>query len=245
MKKPFFPLVILIGLVSVLILISVSRARNLQDIEPRITNTTNALRIMALKKVEDGVSLDVEVTLLNQSSKNIAAYMFSIGELSITTFASPFAPGETRIERIPFGNLEASAAKESDGPGEIVLSAVYLEGGDIEGEAQSANRLKNRVIGIREQIKLALPILQNALNSLQQDGENALNVLDSKASSIPPDDGLIKISHQERGGRAWIKERLQREIQNLKSKNRSVSPFSLRVALNELSASYNQLLTKL
>lgn len=245
MKKTLLPLMILIGLVSVLMVMSNSKARNLQDIEPRITNTTNALRIISVKKVDDGVSPEIEVTLLNQSSKNITAYMFSIGELSITTFASPFAPGETRIERIPFGNGEDNAAKDSARAGEIVLSAVHLEGDASEGETQSSNRLRDRVLGIKEQIKLALPILQNASDSLRPDADNVLNTLSSQVSSLPLEDGSIKISPQRKGGRAWIKEKLQREIQNLKNKNRSGEGLEVQAALNELIASYTQLLAKL
>lgn len=244
-KKTLLPLVILIGLGSALILRSDSRARNIQDIKPRITNTTNALSIIAIKKVGDGVSSDIEVTLMNQSSKNITAYMFSIGELSITTFASPFAPGETRIERIPFGNLDDNAAKDSDRAGEIVLSAVYLEGDISEGETQSANRLRDRVLGIKEQVKLALPILQNASNSLQPDVEHVLNTINSQVSSLPVEDRAVKISPQRKGGRAWIKEKLQREVQNLKSQNRSVKGLDVQSALTELIASYNQLLASL
>jgi hypothetical protein len=245
MKKRLLPLITLIGLVSILIVMSSSRARNLQEIEPRITNTTNALRIIDVKKVEDGVSSDVEVTLLNQSSKNITAYMFSIGELSITTFASPFAQGETRIERIPFNNLGDTAARNSARASEIVLSAVYLEGGISEGETQSSNRLRERVLGIKEQVKRALSILQNVSNSLRPDAENVLNALDSQVSSLPVEDGSIKISPQRKGGRSWIKEKLQREIQHLKGKNRSGEGLDVGAALTELIASYTQLLAKL
>src|SRR5918911_2466396 len=124
-----------------------------QEIMPRVTNKTNALRFISEKKVGEGVRSDVEVTLLNQSSHNITAYMISMGEFSVTTCCNTFAPGETRIENIPFGNLEAHAAKNPDHAGELVLSAVYLEGGARGGEAKNLNRLKSRISGIKEQVK--------------------------------------------------------------------------------------------
>jgi hypothetical protein len=216
-----------------------------QEIMPRVTNKTNALRVISVKKVGEGVRSDVEVTLLNQSSHNITAYMISMGEFSVTTCCNTFAPGETRIENIPFGNLEAHAAKNPDHAGELVLSAVYLEGGASEGEAQNLNRLKSRISGIKEQVKLVLPILRSALNSSQPDSENILQALESQVSLLPIEDKQANLLPQRKGGRAWIKGKLQREIQYLKSKDKTVVGFDLRTQLMQLVEAYEQLLARL
>ncbi|HEY0005031.1 MAG TPA: hypothetical protein VGB17_09495 [Pyrinomonadaceae bacterium] len=216
-----------------------------QEIVPRVINKTNALQVLNVKRVGEGVSADVDVTLLNQSSKNVTAYMISMGEFSVTTCCSALPPGETRIEHIPFGNIEASAAKNPHRAGELVLSAVYLEGGDSEGEDPYLNNLKSRILGIKEQIRLVLPILHNALKSSQSNSENVLRRLESQASLLPTKDDHVALLPQRQGGRAWVKGKLQREIQYLKSRSNTVDGFDLRGQLIELIASYNQLLSRL
>lgn len=216
-----------------------------QEIELRAINRTKALQVASVKKVGEGISSDVELTLLNQSSRNIAAYMISMGEVSITTFSGSFAPGETRVEKIPFSSLESNAAKTPGQAGELVLSAVYLEGGYSEGEAQHLNYLTNRMTGMKEHAKLVLPILRQALNSPQSGLENALDAVEAETTLLPIEDQYSKSSPQRKGGRAWIQGKLRREIQDLKNKNKHIAGYNLRAGLEELIASYEQLIATL
>src|SRR5437016_3505132 len=129
-------LVLSIGCVAVLV-VGVS-ARKLgffskppQAIQPRVTNRTTSVRISNVRQLNNG---DWEVTLLNQSTKAIYAYTMITSEhptrKGITAFATsaPVAPGETRAERIPAGNLESAADRNTGGMSEIIFSALYIEG---------------------------------------------------------------------------------------------------------------------
>jgi hypothetical protein len=206
---------------------------------------TKALQVVSVKKVGEGAASDVEVTLLNKSSRNIAAYMISIGEVSITALSGSFAPGETRVEKIPFGNVESYAAKRSDHIGELVLSAVYLEGGVGEGETQHLNYLTNRMVGIKEQAKLVLPILRRALNSSQSISENVLDVLESETKLLPIENEQATSLPQNKAGRNWVKEKVRGEIRDLKNRNRNVIGDNLRGNLKELIADYERLVATL
>jgi hypothetical protein len=68
-----------------------------QEINLHVINKSNALHVSSIEKT-DGQYPHVKITLMNQSPKNITAYVLSIGDLSVTTdFASLgsfLAPGE-------------------------------------------------------------------------------------------------------------------------------------------------------
>jgi hypothetical protein len=216
-----------------------------QEIEPRVTNTTKSLHVVSIKKVGKGISSDIEVTLLNQSSRNIAAYMISIGEVSMTTLSFPFEPGQTRVERIPFSSLESNAAKTPGQAGELVLSAVYLEGGVGEGDTQHLKYLTSRMVGIKEQAGLVLPILRRALNSLQASSANVLDAIESETTLLPIEDENAQTPPQKKGGRNWVKGKLRRELQDLKNKHKNIARYDLHTGLKELTASYEQLVATL
>src|SRR5437762_14389735 len=76
-------------------------SRSSQAIQPRVTNKTSSVRISNVRQLNNG---DVEVTLLNQSTKAIYAYTMHTSELptrkGVTAFATsdPVELGKTKVE---------------------------------------------------------------------------------------------------------------------------------------------------
>jgi len=191
----------------------------------------------------------VEVTLFNQSTKAIYAYTMVTSQHGIkkgmTTFATaaPVAPGETKAERIPAGNLE-SAATNPDGVGEIVFSAVYLEGGIAEGDARESEKLKRTMSGMKEQAKLAVQVLRDASTSREQDSGRLLEAVESQAASMPVKDKSAPSSPEREFGRASVNDRLLREIKKVRMSKASPG-FDVKGQLAELISYYERLAEKL
>lgn len=224
-----------------------SVARSSQAIPPRVTNRTNSVRISNVRRLSNG---DVEVSLFNQSTKTIYAYTIVTGNdvmrKGFTTFATaaPVAPGETKAEIISARNLDSSAARNPDGAGEILFSAVYLEGGTAEGDPTDSGNLKRTMGGMKEQAKLAVQVLRDAGSSHQQDSERLLDTVESQIASIPVE-GESALSSQERErGKSMVNERLLRAIKKLRT--RKASPgFDVKGQLAELISYYERLAEKL
>jgi hypothetical protein len=222
-------------------------SRTSQSMLPRVTNKTSSVRISNVRQLNNG---DVEVTLLNQSTKAIYAYTMITSEhptrKGITAFATaaPVAPGETTAERIPGGNLESAAARNPDGVAEIVVSAVYFEGGIAEGDAGDSEKLKRTMGGMKEQSKLALRVLRDARTSPEQDATRLLDAVESQAASMPVKDESAPSSHEREFGRASVNDRLLGEIKKLQK--RKASPgFDAKSQLSELISYYERLAEKL
>ena len=221
---------------------NVSRQNALtQDIQPSVINQTIALQITKVGTVNNADNADIELTLLNQSSKTITAYMISIGDLSITTFPAMLEPGKTKVERIPAGNLsQTTKTKQS-----LVISAIYFAGGESEGNPQHVTYLNNRMAGIREQTERVLSILRDSLRAPRSNLAETLQGMESQATLLPVEETNNVLSPQQRGGRAWIKERFQRDIQRLKRQRETASGPDNHLELAELVAAYEQLLAQL
>lgn len=220
-------------------------SRSPQAIQPRVTNKTSSVRISNVRQLNNG---DVEVTLLNQSTKTIYAYKMVTSqhgiEKGITTYATaaPVIPGATASERIPLGNLESASA--GNGVGEIVFSAVYLEGGMAEGDARDSERLKRTMGGMKEQATLALRVLRDASASREQDSGRLLEAAESQAASMPVKDESAPSPQEREDGRAFLNDRLLREIKKLRM--RKASPgFDVKSQLAELISYYERLAEKL
>ena len=218
-----------------------------QAIQPRVTNRTSSVRISNVRQLSNG---DVEVTLFNQSSKAIYAYTIVTSEhptrKGVTTFATsaPVEPGKTKSERIPRGNLESAAARNPDGIGEILFSAVYLEGGIAEGDAGEAENLKQTRGGMKEQARLALQVLRSAVTSGEQDAGRLLDTVESQVASMSVKDESAPSSRERGLGRATVKDRLLVEINKLRM--RKASPgFDVKGQLLELISYYERLAEKL
>lgn len=219
-----------------------------QEIKPLVINKTNSLRVVSMEKTK-GQFPDLKVTLFNSSNKIIYAYILSVGDMGIMTYSrlnqESFAAGQTKIDKIPFGNFEAAAAEDPSRAGELVVSAVYFDDHTGEGEARHLEMIKDNYAGIKDQLKLLLPLLHSALSSAKSDLENALLTLESEASRLPTERGNVKLSADYRGGRAWVQESLSMEIQNLNSMRREYPNFDFSLDLKKLVESYERLFAKL
>jgi hypothetical protein len=222
-------------------------SRSSQAIQPRVTNKTNSIGISSVRQLNNG---DIEVTFQNQSTKAIYAYTMITSEhptrkgITALAIAAPVAPGETKVEKIPGGNLESAAARNPDRVGEIVFSAVYLEGGIAEGDAGDSEKLKRTMGGMKEQAKLALQILRNVSTSREQDLTRLLDAVESQVASMPVKDESASPSHEREFGRASVNDRLLGEIKKLQM--RKTSPgFDVKGQLAELISYYERLAEKL
>jgi hypothetical protein len=219
-----------------------------QEIKPRVINKTNGLRVVSIEKT-NGQFPVLKVTLSNNSTKIISAYILSVGDLHIMTYSGlnkeSFAPGDTKIEKIPFGNFETAAAENPTRAGELIVSAVYFDDHTGEGETRQLKMIKDNYLGIKEQLKLLLPLLHSALSSAKSDMENALSTLESEASRLPTERENVKLSADYRDGRAWVQESLSMEIQNLKSMRRENPNFDYSLDFKNIVESYERLFAKL
>ena len=215
------------------------------ELNVKSINKTTALQVLSVVKTK-GLYPDIEITLLNKSDRNIVAYILRVGELSIMSdyaaVGEYLVPGDTKVEKIPFGNFEAIAGKDPSRAGELVIAAVYFEGGGGEGEIERLNMMKERYKGTKEQIELALVALRDALNSVQGDSRSSLLMLETKISLLPTQSENVKLSPNYRAGQDEIKNNLKMEIQNLKNKRSSLA---YRESLHSLITSYERILTSL
>lgn len=213
-----------------------------QEINLHVVNRTEALRIDGIEKIE-GQYPDVKITLTNSSSKNIAAYSLSIADLTMTTdyaaLGSFLAPGQTKVEIIPFNNFEARAT------GELVVSLVYFTDKTGEGDPRRIADIREKYKGIREQLLRILPALKGQLNSPMADSDTALEALDAQASQLPTEIDNVKLSHDYRSGLDYIKQSFGINLKTLKNKKKSMPGFDQKAELRKLIALYERVLTGL
>ena len=141
---------------------------------PVVTNKTQAIKITDI-----GVTANrtVEVTLLNQSSKYIDFYTFSIGEQRVMPTAG-IAPGDTSIQKFPMQQIEATAQINSSGVREIVVLALSFADGGGEGDSKEMSNLEETTLGVRDYSKVALPVLLKATHSPAVESEETLRSLE-------------------------------------------------------------------
>lgn len=202
----------------------VSNISKAQEIKPRIINKTTSLQVVSVEKT-NGQFPDLKVTLSNNSFKNISAYVLSVGDLNVMNYSGfneePFSPGQTKVEKLPYGNFEATAERDPKRAGVLVVSAVYFDDQSNEGDLRQINMIKDNYTGIKEQLNLILPLLRSALSSVQSDPERTFLTLETQVAHLPTDVGNAKVSADYRSGRAWVQESLSMEIQNLGRMNRA------------------------
>lgn len=99
---------------------------------------------------------------------------------------------------------------------------MYLEDGSSEGENVNVNRLNNRMLGMREQAAIALHALGKASASGESDPERIAMIIEHDISSTPITEQSTEITSERLAGRAFIKEKISREMKNIReSKNAS------------------------
>ena len=167
-----------------------------QPLQPRVTNRTSSINVSNVQRLNTG---DFEVRLSNKSNKTIYAYTIVTGQRGVrrgfTTFATaePVAPGETRSEIVSAGNLDTQGARPE---GEIIFSAVYLEGGAVEGDPPDSQKLGQTMRGMKEQSKLVLAVLRNAVASDGPNPKELLKQIESAVSSKPVNNNLGQTSRE-------------------------------------------------
>ncbi|MGB9181173.1 MAG: hypothetical protein WCB68_18210 [Pyrinomonadaceae bacterium] len=228
----------------------ISTKKYSKQIEPYSTNKTNTLRVIKIKRSFKGPLPVVEVTLLNSSTKSITGYILSVGSLNILSDCAassrgPLAPNETYVEIIPIDNFDDAAAKDPEHTGELVVSAVTFDDQSSEGLSQHIAMIKNKHAGMREQIKLVLPILRFLLNSQESDPEKALLKIETQASLLSTEVENTNLAPDHKNGRAWVQENLDAKIKNLKIKQKGLAKFNYKDGLKEIVAFYEQFLARL
>ncbi len=223
-----------------------SAPKSIQTVQPRISNRTRTVRISSVRR---DISGDVELTFLNESTKTIYAYTLITNQQGVkkgfTAYATaePIGPGKSQVERIPASNLE-SGSGTSEGTGEIVFSAVYLEGGVTEGDAGETDKLKRTMTGIKEQAKLALKVLRDAYDSPESNSGRLLAQVESQASSISDREQSALSPAEQENVKAMVKDRLLRSIKKLQLK-KATPGFDSKTQIAELLTYYQRLAEKL
>jgi hypothetical protein len=218
-----------------------------QAVQPRVTNKTQSVRISNVRRLDNG---DVEITWTNQSTNAIYAYTLVTNERptrkGVTTFLTvlPAEPGESKSERIPEQNLKSGPATTSDGAGEIVFSALYLEGGIAEGDQRESEKLKRTMGGMKEQAKLVLEVLRDAGRSPEQDSGRLLDTIESRVASLSVKDKSAPSSKERDDGKAMANDRLLGAVKRLRV-IRANAGVDVKAELAELITYYERLATKL
>ena len=180
---------------------------------PKITNRTTALRV-----IETSISGSdfpaLTISLVNESSRNINAYVLAIGNLSITTdFASIgqiMEPGAIRVEKVPMNNFHSSLQKSP----ELSIAAVSFQGYSGDGDATELQLLLERHSGINEQVRALLPLLRDA-----QSNFSSLLLADIERTVLTKNHDLLKArSGPTQEGQEWVIKEFQRKLKAVKNR---------------------------
>jgi hypothetical protein len=176
----------------------------------------------------------VEVTLANETDKVVLAYTLSSGQSGMTTFGHSLMPGDSQVEKFPFGNLERESGDKTIT--DLRLAAVYFADGTTDGEPENVLRLKNRMLGIQEQAEVALHGLRTASTSGEVDAEKLGKIINDIMASMRLPEDASDIASERAAGRAFITDKMARHVADLKA-NRSASPSEIRERLAAAIAS--------
>jgi hypothetical protein len=212
--------------------------------QPHVTNRTTSLQVSGVRKLSTG---DIEVRVSNRSEKTIFAYTIVTGQRGarkgFTTYATaePLAPGQTKAETISSRNLDSEPARPG---GEIVLSAVYLEGGSVEGDASDTGKLKETMQGMKEQARVVLDLLRNAMASSDRDMGLLMEKLEAELASTPQQNGSVRASRDRDQGKAMVNDRLLKTVKKLQPRENGGN-VDVKPQLAELITYYQRLTEKL
>jgi hypothetical protein len=223
-----------------------AESKNTQEISLRTTNKTTALQVVKVEKVEDR-GTKAKVTLLNQSSKKITAFVLSVGNLSITKdlayTGDSLASGETIVEMIPFYNFEAAASKNPDKAGDLEISAVYFVD-DGEGETRHVQSIRQTHQGLKEQAERILSLLRGLSNSPQKSSEYLVRQFDAQAQNLKATPENNNSSSNYTGGRNWVNKLFDDDVNKIKQKQKRDSNLNSQDELNELILFYEKFLSQ-
>lgn len=215
--------------------------------QPKVTNKTSSARVSSLRQLDNG---DVDITFVNQSDKAIYAYTLITSENSIrkgmTVFetVAPIESGKSKTERIPGPNLAPGSIAGPDVAREVVFSALYLEGGAIEGDEKDAGRLQRTMIGMKEQAIFALQMLHAAASANVKDSGKFLETMESQVASMSVENNSTQTSREREKGRSMVKEGLLAEIKKLRMRM-ATSGFDVKSEIARMTPYYERLAAKL
>jgi hypothetical protein len=206
----------------------------------QIRNKTSALEVVSVTSIQDqGFTLTVRNVL---STRNITGLAFASESENVKVqvdFITGFVdesipPGKTYSRTIlPFTKGKIS-------PSDISILAVVLDDGTVNGESLVGQNILDQRKGKKEQLKLILPIIKNAIDSK---AANAVVQVITDINKMPhPHDA--EMPYQIKSGAHSIRELILSKIQDHANRG-TASPTEDIHALVNIYSEYSSLLSKL
>jgi hypothetical protein len=189
------------------------------QLPPSVINNTQAIRVISTNVTANRT---VEVALLNDSSNFIDFYTFSIRGQRIMPLAG-IAPGDTTIQKFPLAQFEDNGRTNASSPSELVILALSFREGGGEGDPEEMNILQETTLGMRDEIKLVLPLLRNAANSPLVESEHNLSSLIDQSSQLSSKTEKNGVSASRKGGRELAELLIGMQLKSLRDA-KAVSP---------------------
>jgi hypothetical protein len=205
---------------------------------PLVTNKTQAIKVTDVL-VTSGTVL---VTLLNQSSRYIDFYSFSIGDHRMMPTAG-LAPGGASVQKFPLRQIETSAQSSSSGVAELVILALSFADGGGEGDSEEMFNLAETSRGAKDYIKVALPLLVKAANSPTVESEDNLSSIEQEFSQLATVDET-SFTPMRKGGQSLAKAIIHHQLESLRDRKSLNSKLTYRDGLVELIASHQSRYSK-
>lgn len=145
------------------------RPNSQRPLTPAITNKTTAVEVVSIKPLEPS---GYEMTMRNVSRKNINGYSLGFDDgASVTsdltsTYKPIIAPGEQFMIRLP-------------GTASITIRDVVFDDNSIDGDPVAAAQLQDRRLGIQEQLKVIVSLLNKERTDID------LEQLKSQITQLP------------------------------------------------------------
>jgi hypothetical protein len=169
---------------------------------PAITNKTTAVEVVSIKPLEPS---GYEMTMRNVSKKNINGYSLGFdGGASVTsdltsTYKPIIGPGEQFTMRLP--------ATTS-----ITVRHVVFDDNSSDGDATAAAQLQDRRLGIQEQLKVIVSLLNKERTDLD------LEQLKSQITELPDQSSSVYVA----AGMRSAKQDALLALQKLDNNNKDV-----------------------
>ena len=154
--------------------------------------------------------------------KNIIAFtlLLKLDGVSTTTdyaFSEELlTPGKTVVNYIPLDGLELAAANNISRDADVTISAVYFEDHTGDGEPKYVAKIKEKYLGIKDQVQRILPLLYKGLESSSQNLDT-VSEIETQAALLTTEDDRPTISADYKGGLRLAKNDLNSKIKKLKS----------------------------
>ena len=242
-KRARIALISLVGIILALVGLTGLHANDVRERElanqtavPRIVNLTTALKASSASVTGEAVQV-LQLSLVNESSRNINGYVLTIGNLSITTdlasVGEVMEPGVSRQEIIPIGNLDVAESQAPRMEREVTIAALSFEGFSGEGDSHALKLLLERHRGIRDQVEILLPRLREM--KAQPSSRSTADELEKLATRLSREVDQAKQSPNLAEGRRWISDQFRKQLRDSKG----------HVNLDDVVAFYEHLLSRI